>query len=236
MDPEFSRLVDAAADISTSGRWAAVNARIEQLAANPGVDNAWYVQVLGSLCFQMFSEYLLLKRSYENEPEADSSLLAWRARNLLEISVWSMYCTKSRENARRLYEDAGRDTAGVFSAFTKWGAATAQASDFLEPFASAKQDLSNRAAAEGIDSLDGPYKQVSEAAKECGFGDHFSLSYKMLSKFAHPTAMRILAPPNIEKNSLQRDCFFSQGCLFFTGAFASLEGRLIQAEPPDMVR
>ena len=110
MDPEFSRLVDAAADISTSGRWAAVNARIEYLAANPGVDNGWYVQVLGSLCFQMFSEYLLMKRSYEEERDADSSLLAWRARNLLELSVWSIYCSKSRENARRIYEDAGRDT------------------------------------------------------------------------------------------------------------------------------
>ncbi|HZL69718.1 MAG TPA: DUF5677 domain-containing protein [Candidatus Limnocylindrales bacterium] len=181
---QFSRLVDAAAELSTSGRWAAVNAQIEHLAANPGIDNEWYVRVLASLCFQVFSEYLLLKRAYEDGREDESSLLAWRARNLLELSVWSIYCSKSRENARRLYEDAGRDTIGLFNAFTNWAAATAQAPDFLELFRNAKQDMSNRAASDGIESLDGPYKKVNEAAKECGIGDHFSVSYKVLSKFA----------------------------------------------------
>ena len=57
-------------------------------------------------------------------------------------------------------------------------------------------------------------------------GEHFSLSYKMLSKFAHPTAMRILAPPDEKREALQRDCLFSHGCLFFTGAFNALEGQL----------
>ena len=228
MDPEFSRLVDAAAEISTSGRWAAVNARIEHLAANPGIDNEWYVQVLASLCAQVFSEYLLLKRAYEERRQDESSLLAWRARNLLELSVWSIYCSKNREHVRRLYEDAGRDVIGIFSAFEKWGAATAQSPDFLELFMGAKQDLSNRATSDGIESLDGPHKQVSEAAKECGIGDHFGVSYKVLSKFAHPTAMRILAPPDNGKTALQMDYFFSHGCLFFTGAFASLEGQLKQ--------
>ena len=231
MDPEFRRLVDAAADISASGRWAAVNARIEYLAANPGKDDAWYVQLLGCLCFQIFSEYLLLKRAHEEGREGDSSLLAWRARNLLELSVWSTYCSRSRENARRLYEDAGRDTLGIFSAFEKWGVATAQSSEFLQLFSTAKQDLSKRAASDGIDSLDGDYKRVSDAAVECGTGEHFRLSYKMLSKFAHPTAMRILAPPDETKNTLQRDCFFSQGCLFFGAAFESMESKLLAPAP-----
>lgn len=227
MDPEFSRLVNEAAGIASSGRWAAVNARIEALAANPGPDNAWWVQLFASLCSQNFGEYLSLKRTYENKQNDDAPLLAWRARNLLELSVWSTFCAKSRDNARRVYEDAGRDVRGIFDAFIKWGAATAQASDWLDPLAAAKQDLSERARLlDGITSLDGSYKQLSEAAKESGIGDHFSLSYKMLSKFAHPTAMRILAAPDEKKENLQRDCFFSQGCLFFTGAFHALEGQL----------
>jgi hypothetical protein len=48
----------------------------------------------------------------------------------------------------------------------------------------------------------------------------------MLSKFAHPTAMRILAQHDEKREALQRDCFFSQGCLFFTGAFHAIEGQL----------
>jgi hypothetical protein len=228
MDLEFSRLIGFAANISASGRWAAANERIAHLAANPGKDNGWWVQVVESLCFQVFSEYLLLKRAYEEPTNGSAALLAWRARNLLELSVWSIYCSKSRTNARRLYEDAGRDVYGLCSAFTKWGVATAQHPEWLDPFTGAKQNLSQRAAAEGINSLDGPYKRVNDAAEECGLGEHFALSYKMFSKFAHPTAMQIVAPPNELIESTQKDLFFSQGCLFFTGAFEALEGQLLQ--------
>jgi hypothetical protein len=90
MDPEFQSLVDAAAGVAASGRWNAVNERIKNLAANPGPDNDWHVQLLGGLCSQIFSEYLVLKRAYADERERESSLLAWRARNLLELSVWSL--------------------------------------------------------------------------------------------------------------------------------------------------
>ena len=227
MDAEFSRLVDDAGDIAASGRWTSVNERIKHLAVHPGEDNAWWVQLFASLCAQVFSEYLLLKRAHQDREIEGASLLAWRARNLLELSVWCLYCSKSRENARRLYEDAGRDVFGLFSAFTKWGFATAQDPDWLDLFTGAKQDLSQRAVSDGIESLEGTYKKVREAAKESGIGDHFNLSYGMLSKFAHPTAMEILAPPDEAKTAVQKDLFFSQGCLFFTGAFMALEGQLI---------
>jgi hypothetical protein len=46
MDPEFQRLVDAAAEVAATGRWDAINERIKNLAANPGRDNAWHVQLL----------------------------------------------------------------------------------------------------------------------------------------------------------------------------------------------
>ena len=227
MDPEFSKFVDAANDIRTSGRWTAVNAAVERLAGNPGVDNGWYVQVFGGLCFQVFSEYLSLTRAHENKREGDSSLLAWRARNLLELSVWSIYCSNGRENARRLYEDAGRDVLDVFSAFSNWGVTTTQTEDWIERFAHAKEDLRKRAKTEGIESLDGPYKQVNKAAVECGMGDDFRVSYKMLSKFAHPTAMQILASTDEEKQSLQRGLFYGKGCLYFGGAFEALERVLV---------
>ena len=68
MDPEFQRLVEA----------------------NPGPDDAWHVQLSGCLCSQLFSEYLLLKRADGDESDRDSSLLAWRGRNLLELTAWSL--------------------------------------------------------------------------------------------------------------------------------------------------
>lgn len=121
MDTEFSSFVNDSAGIAASGRWAAVNARIEAVAANPGPENAWWVQIFASLCSQNFGEYLSLKRAYENKQNDDVALLAWRARNLLELSVWSTYSAKNRDNARRVYEDAGRDVRGVYDVFIKWG-------------------------------------------------------------------------------------------------------------------
>lgn len=223
MKPEFIKFVDDAANIKTSGRWAAINAKIKRLAAKPGVGNEWYVQLFGSLCYQVFSEYCLLENAYAEKRDRDASLLAWRARNLLELSVWSMYFTKSRENARRLYEDAGRDVLDILGAFEKWGHATVQSTDWLERLATGKQDLSHRAASEGIETLEGSYNRVADAANDCGIKDHYALSFKMLSKFAHPTAMQILGASDEAKYAMQRDYFFSQGCLFFTGAVVALE-------------
>jgi hypothetical protein len=223
VSPELAKFVTDAADIKTSGRWNDMNAKIERLAAKPGAGNEWHVQLFGSICYQVLSEYHRLERAYNAESE-NASLLAWRARNLLELSVWATYFVTSKEHARRLYEDAGRDVLDLVGAFEKWGKVTAQSSDWLAPLAAGKQDLSQRATADGIDTLEGSYKRVSDAAKDCGLSDHFAVSFKVLSKFAHPTAMQILGAPDEGRHALQRDCFFSQGCLFFTGAFVALEG------------
>jgi hypothetical protein len=220
--PEFAKFVNDAADVKVSGRWSAMNAKIERLAAMPGAGAEWHVQLFGSICYQVLSEYNRLENAYR-APGENASLLAWRARNLLELSVWSKYFVTSRENARRLYEDAGRDIMDLVSAFEKWGRATAQSADWFGPLASGKQDLSQRAMADGIEILEGSYKRITDAAKDCGMSEHFAVSFKMLSKFAHPTAMQMLGAPDVGRHTLQRDCFFSQGCLFFTGAFVALE-------------
>ena len=54
---------------------------------------------------------------------------------------------------------------------------------------------------------------------------HVSQSIRI--EFAHPTAMRILASPDEARDALQNDIFFSNGCLFFTGASVALEGQLL---------
>jgi hypothetical protein len=226
LNPAF-KFVGDAAQITASGRRDVVNDAIVRLAKNPGPNNAWYVQVLGALCSKIFSEYQLLKNAYAEPQRDDAPLLAWRARNLLELSVWSMFCTKNRENARQLYEDAGRDVGNIYVTFQNWGKATAQDANFLEPLANAEHELSERAASEGIETLDGSYKKVHEAAKECGRELEFKTGFKFLSKFAHPTAMQVLAPPDESKTLMQRDCFFSLGCLYFSGAFFALEKCLL---------
>ncbi len=227
MDQELTKSINDADDIKTSGRWAEINIRIQYMAENTGSDNAWWVQLFGALCFQNFSEYHYLICAYEKKQERDVSLLAWRARNLLELFVWARYCAKSRENSRRFYEDAGRDAIDIYQKFIEWGTVTSQQPDWLNPLKNAKKDVSERAASKGIKSLGGPYKKVSDAAQECGIKDHFNIDYKLLSKFAHPTAMQVLGSADRNSETVQRDRFFSLGCLYFTGAFNALEAPLL---------
>jgi hypothetical protein len=112
MNAELSRWVEDASEIAASGRWAAVDERIKQLGANPEADNAWWARLFSSLCASIFSEYLSLKRAYEDS-RSEASLIAWRARNLLELCVWSTYCSRSTENAQRFYADGERDAAAA---------------------------------------------------------------------------------------------------------------------------
>jgi hypothetical protein len=208
-----------------------MNEKIDCLAKIPGAGNEWQVQLLSALCFQVFSEYLRLKDARTAE-HTDPSLLAWRARNLLELSVWSAYFAKSRENAWRLYEDAGRDAKNVLDIFENWGQVVGPPADWLSLIADSKNDLRRRAASQGIESLDGGYMRVEDAAGECGLKDMFKTMNKMLSKFAHPTAMQILGNADGEKQSLQGDTFYALGCCFFLGAFNALENSVPFIGPP----
>lgn len=233
MESEYSTLTDDAACIASSGRWDAVNERIKEFAANPGgPDNVWWVELFAGLCSQVFSEYLKLKRAYQENTATDASEIAWRARNLLELFVWSRYCASSRDNARRLYDDARHDMSGVLAAFKKWGEAKAQKAEWFEGGTGAQQDVSNRAFSDGIASTTATFMEVRKAAEQVGFGDDFKLLYKVLSKCAHPTAMQIMF--SYELTTWQRDSFFSQGCHFFTGAFLALE-RQVPPKTPDSV-
>jgi hypothetical protein len=103
----------------------------------------------------------------------------------------------------------------------------AQDVDFISHFASAKQDLAQRAAVEGIEELDASYMQVSAVAKQIGMGDHFRVAFKLLSKWAHPTAMQMFGTVNEDQIRLQRECFFGMGCGHFTGAFTAVESLLL---------
>jgi hypothetical protein len=224
-DSVFSQFLADAANIKTSGRWAALNEKIVCLAQDPGGGNAWQVQVLGALCFQVFSEYLRLQDAHSAD-RTDPSLVAWRARNLLELSVWSAYFALSRENARRLYEDAGRDANNLLDVFEQWGNGTESPDDWLVTIADAKSELSRRAASEGLKGLDGRYMRVEDAASVCGLRDMFRTMNKLLSKFAHPTAIQILGMADDDKQSRQSDVFYALGCYFFVGAFGVLEANI----------
>jgi len=222
-DPEFAKFIEDAEAGASSERRAAIGAKIKRLARSPQAFGEWYLELFAGLCYHVYSEYDLLRNAHKANQRGDVPLLAWRARNLLELSVWSTYFALDQTSARRIYEDAGRDALEILTVFQKWGEATSQPADWIDPLVRERADILLRAEREGIQTLDGPYKGVATAARECGIYEHYSVGNKLLSKFAHPTAMQILGVSDEAKVKLQRDHFFGQGCSFFTGAITALE-------------
>lgn len=231
MDLELTPSVDYAVAIATSGRWAALNSRIVHYAGTPEAGGHWHFHLFSKLVLQVFNEYSLLKTAYYEPSTGDLSLIAWRARNLLELRVWTVYFCRNEESARHIYEDAGRDARDLFKAFTKWGTATNQPEDWAAMFDDVDNVLLKRASLVGIDNLDGSYMAVNAAAKECGLEAGHALQFKLLSKFAHPTAMQIMGAMNDDVEQF-RDLFFSQGCALFSLNFDCLETYLSSNDPP----
>jgi hypothetical protein len=58
-------------------------------------------------------------------------------------------------------------------------------------------------------------------------GEHFRVGFKLLSKWAHLTAMQMLGVVNKDQIRLQREYFFGMGCIHFTGAFTAVESLLL---------
>lgn len=226
---EFSKeWIQKAESIKTSGRWSSINKEILRFASEPhyrrthfeGLENDWMFEVFSSLCSQIFEEYLNLKEAHEKKNLATSEV-TWRTRNLLELFIWVGYCSKSTDNARRFYDDAGRDMHDLADSFIKWGSNTGQDDEFIQNFVSTKDDLKFNAELRGVQNIDAKYTDVRNAAKDIGLGKHFSISNKLLSKYTHPTAALILGSSEFRESL--RAYFFAEGCMYFCGAFDILE-------------
>jgi hypothetical protein len=91
----------------------------------------------------VFYEYAALKEAYTVPPPKDDlALLSWRARNLLELSVWATFCARDRNKARQFFEDLGRDASNLLKAFQTWGEATNQSPDWFQQCAAARSGFS----------------------------------------------------------------------------------------------
>jgi hypothetical protein len=182
----------------------------------------WYGELFTDLCFRVFYEYSELKEAYaEPPPKDDLALLSWRARNLLELSVWATFCAGDRNKARQFFEDLGRDASSLLKSFQTWGKATNQAPGWFQKGADARDELVKAALVRGVASIDGKFTEVADAAGEIGIAGDFRIMNRLLSKFAHPTAMLILGNSDVRK--MWKDLVFANGCLFFVGAFSALE-------------
>jgi hypothetical protein len=151
-------------------------------------DSAWcgdlFLKLMQSVA-RVGSDLLAATESPEALPA-----VAWNARNMVELAIWSQYCGRSEKNARRFHEDALRDLKGLVNSH-------GQMQKFMgtryEHEQLAHEMLDHVAQTTlGLDSIDAEYMSVSSAAKEVGLSGWYSPINKFLSKFAHPTAVLVI--------------------------------------------
>ena len=211
-DGEATENIEDAVKITTSGRWEAVNKRIELLAAvSVNADQVWHFQLFSTLWNEVATEYLYLINQRNKRNLAHTAL---SARNLLELSVWVHYCAKDTSKARTFYDDATWDAKDLIKTFAQWEE---------EPGATetAHQQLAQHATAAGVNLTPRSFTRVAEAAKETDLRATYATYSKLLSKLAHPTAWRVQLHDEAVA-AYEPECF-RLACLFFCGTFDMLE-------------
>ncbi len=124
-------------------------------------------------------------------------LLCFVVRNLLELSVWSEFCSRSCQNARSFYDDFVKDSLGFQKAVAQFlnlvpsDASAAEAAQVMATVEEATREA-------GLSTTDDRYMRTAEAARQVGIQEFYTSLNRVLSKLAHPTAMALLVPVNDE--------------------------------------
>jgi hypothetical protein len=148
------------------------------------------------------------------------STVAWLARNLLELLVWSSFCAVSEDNSKHFVLDAVRDVHDAMNV----------PDDLLSTtfnFRAARAEAIEKATEDGFETLDESYTAVSKIAKQAGKGEEFKHINKLLSKFAHPTALSVIERES-EANAKLKQKFYEMGYRFAKATLNIIEGTLKQ--------
>jgi hypothetical protein len=152
-----------------------------------------------------------LEFAYESKPVAH---VAWLARNLMELNIWVGYCSASEENSTRFGEDSIRDLKDALTVSDEFS------NDPSFSFKTAKQKLIDAGSQDGIEDIDERFTDVRQAVELLGFSlGRFRDMNKLLSKFAHPTALSVMLSQDAE---LMRDLFYQAGKAWGTDALQLL--------------
>ena len=187
-------------------------------------------KVLFTLFCALRTEYDAIIHDYYNNKYTSRSLLAWRARNLLEINTWCRFCCEDVKNADLLFKWAAEDQLELEAKMEKWAEATNHLATMSERIERVRQDVANQAEKHGVSDLAANYKSPLAAAETIGFEQDFKIHNKILSKFAHPTPMLLFSEELDDGMPKRAFYFFSQGCLFFYDAFFRLERLFVNIE------
>lgn len=162
--------------------------RLSELANGPSGD---YADTLLCIFAESLRAYMKLCQA---RIDADVQYAAFALRNLLELSIWTLYCSMSKENAARFFQDVARDAVGLVRAIERLPREMLKLTIDLDKIISeARTSLRVLTAKAGIDENDHAYYPVSQAAEAItpGFRTAYVSLNAFLSKLVHPTALSV---------------------------------------------
>lgn len=172
---------------------------------------------LPALLYRSFSNALMRYRELLHRATRRGALdyIAWVTRNILELRIWVEYCSRSQEHCEEFFQDAIRDLNDVQRSVGGLDP------EDVKTLQKANKFIGNAKQAH-------QYKDVKKAAEEVGLLPFFKQNYKVLSKFAHPTAMFVLSPSLRDVGADEvRKQFVDCGMNIMNEAIQKLDGSLL---------
>jgi hypothetical protein len=142
--------------------------------------------------------------------DKSESLLAWAARNLLELNIWAQYVTQSFEQAERFYQDWVIDGSELFQSLQDWRVAGGEPPDrvtwaLVESMKKSKTDC-------GLTTKTS-FLRVGDVALGA-LKEEFKHMNRVFSKLVHPTAWSILKMPHHFDLKNTRRLLFTKGATY----------------------
>ncbi len=119
--------------------------------------------------------------------------LAWATRGLVELALWTEYCSRSPVNDQLFLQDTIRDHVGLLAALGIAERAVPGGDNPAE-LDQLQALLIKVGSTLGMNDLSAKFTPVSKAARDMGVMDLYTRVNTVLSKFVHPTALVTNSP------------------------------------------
>jgi hypothetical protein len=148
--------------------------------------------------------------------EGDIQYLAWAARTLFELKVFSEFVMQSDENRKRFIKDAFVDASSAMQVAYQTVATLLDEQTKIEGqklLEQIKPDLTAKLENAGVTPSD-KYLHVAALAKNLGIEAEYRIVNMLLSKFTHTTGLSVILPFETEKKvATARESFLLLGAM-----------------------
>jgi hypothetical protein len=185
----------------------------------------WYLNVFIGISGEALKMQYHLKRARQ---ECEVNYIAWAARNILELRIWTLFASSSRENALRFHKDQYVDGLSAVRAMERAAQRVPRDVDAECLRAAAnvlRKPMEERAKLEGVDeSL--PFLSAKVLSKQFQLDGEFEVFQVLCSKLLHSTGFSVLVAQNRDQRESTVDNIFRFGAMYALSILDELNSHL----------